>query len=339
MMDSPVQVLPTYGRDLIAGIDPAIAADCVLLCAPEPWELVRERFPGEPRAVAVPQSMEQARIEAQLDSLPPSAAVIGLGGGSACDAAKLHAWRSGARLLLIPSILSVDAPFTRAIGVRVDGRVRYIGDALPEQLLIDFDLLQRAAPRLNRGGVGDLLSIHTALWDWKLAHRELGEAYDAEIAAASQALFERMVAGADAIRECSEAGLRLLCELYVAEVALCERFGNSRPEEGSEHYLAYCLESLTGKAYLHGELIALCVLLTAQCQEQPIVPLRALLRTLGVAHDPASVGVSHDELEQALLRLPSYLQEETQLPYGVYHHRGMNAERAAALVATLEDTP
>ena len=337
-MSATQQVRPTYGRGLVAGLNRAIASDCVLLCAPEPWDLVRDQFPGEPRAVAVPRSMEQSRIEAQLDELPRTEAVVGLGGGSACDAAKLQAWRTGARLVLIPSILSVDAPFTRAIGVRIDGRVRYIGDVLPEQLLIDFALLQQAPKRLNRAGAGDLLSIHTALWDWKLAHEIRGEAYHAGIAAESRSLFERMAAGAAEIRRCSEAGLTLLCELYLGEVALCERFGNSRPEEGSEHYLAYCLESNTREVYLHGELVALCVLLTALHQEQPVAPLLELLHALGLEHHPRNIGVGLDALEAALVRLPAYLEQETQLPFGVFHHRGMDEAQARKLLAALEES-
>ena len=45
----------------------------------------------------------------------------------------------------------------------------------------------------------------------------------------------------------SEEGLRLLSELYVEEVALCEAWGDSRPEEGSEHYLAYCVEDISSR--------------------------------------------------------------------------------------------
>ena len=109
--------------------------------------------------------MEQAAIEARIDALPRAASVFGIGGGSACDAAKLYAARTGARLVLVPTILSADAAFTKSAGVRVGHRVRYVGEVFPDHLLVDFDLLRQAPPRLNRAGAGDILSISTAAWE------------------------------------------------------------------------------------------------------------------------------------------------------------------------------
>ena len=326
---------PIYGRNLLASVEPSLFDSCVVICAPEAWELVRTQFPTPPRSVIAPTSMEQSVIETQLDTLPGAEVVFGIGGGSACDAAKLAAWRSGARLVLLPSVLSVDAPFTTAVGVRVGSRVRYIGKAVPELLLVDFDLLQRSPPRLNRAGIGDILSIHTALWDWDLARRETGERYDAGAAFRSKALLERLLAAPVDLRDCTEDGLRLIADLYVEEVALCDAFGNSRPEEGSEHYFAYCLESLTRKSYLHGELIAMAVVLTSLYQEQETESLVAFLRASGVGHRPSEVGVSPQEIRDALVRLPSYLEDETQLPYGIFHHRGVTEEQAGLLTDAL----
>jgi glycerol-1-phosphate dehydrogenase [NAD(P)+] len=329
------QALPTYGTGLLARLDDGYFADCVVFCAPEPWATVAARFAAPPRAIVVPESMEQAAIEAVIDALPGAAAVFGIGGGSACDAAKLYAIRRSARLVLVPTVLSVDAPFTKAVGVRVGGRVRYVGEVFPERLLVDFDLVRASPPRLNRAGVGDVLSITTALWDWRLAAESRGEHFDKKIAAAAQALLDRLIAWADAIREGSDEALRLIADLYVGEVALCERMGNSRPEEGSEHYFAYCLESLTGGHYLHGELIALAVLVTTLAQDQPVTPLLWFLRAAGVEYRAERVGVTADQIEATLRRLPAYVAEEKQLLYGVYHHREMNADLVADLMGGL----
>jgi len=327
-----VQALPTYGRNLISTLPAAWFDRGLVLCAPEPWEFAKSAFPVKPLAAVVPASMEQSLLEAQIDALPAAGTVFGIGGGSACDAAKMYAWRRGARLVLVPTILSVDAPFTKAIGVRVDHRVRYVGEVFPERLLIDFDLLRKSPPRLNRAGIGDVLSIFTALYDWRLAARETGEAFDPAIAAASRALLDRLFLGSDEIRECTEQGLQLIGDLYVGEVALCEAMKNSRPEEGSEHYLAYCLESLTRKSYIHGELIACTVLLTSLCQEQAVDEVLEFLDRVGVEFRPGLLNVSYEELEKALVELPAYLKEERQLPYGIFHHRGMDAKTARRLL-------
>jgi len=330
-----MQAVPTYGRNLIQTLDKEFLADCVVFCAPEAWEIVRGRFPGRPREVAVPRSMEQSVIEEQIRAMPSAQTVLGFGGGSACDAAKMYAWMTGARLILVPSILSVDAPYTKAIGVRIDHRVRYVGEVVPAHLLIDFDLIQQAPPRLNRAGIGDILSIYTALWDWRLASEQTGETFDQATADRSRQLFDRMVRGAREIRDCSEQGLRLLSELFIGEVALCEEFGNSRPEEGSEHYFAYCLESITRKTYLHGELIAFAVILVSLYQEQPVDELIEFLREVGVEVRLERIGVSLPEVERALLALPEYLKQEKQLPFGIFHHRGASRDSVRALIDRL----
>ncbi len=332
-MTAPRQALPVYGRNLLACVERELFDDCVVFCAPEAWALIEPAFGKPPRETVIPDSMEQGRIDAVIEHMPRANAVFGIGGGSACDAAKLYAWRTGAALVLVPTILSVDAAFTKAVGVRVNHRVRYIGEVYPRHLLVDFDLVERAPERLNRAGLGDILSIHTALWDWRLAAREIGEHFDAALAGESRGLLDRLFDAAEDIRACNETGLRLLGDLYVAEVRLCELHGNSRPEEGSEHYFAYCLESITRRHFIHGELIALAVLLTSLYQEQPVDGVIRFLDSVQVAYRPEQVGVSDEEIVRTLVELPAYLREETQLLYGVYHHRGMDEPRSRALVA------
>lgn len=42
-----------------------------------------------------------------------------------------------------------------------------VRNSTPDPLVIDFDLLRTAPPELNVAGIGDLLSIHTATFDWE----------------------------------------------------------------------------------------------------------------------------------------------------------------------------
>ncbi|MFH1530259.1 MAG: iron-containing alcohol dehydrogenase, partial [Pseudomonadota bacterium] len=104
-------------------------------------------------------------------------------------------------------------------------------------------------PVLNRAGASDVLSIFTALWDWREAAQR-GEDFEEGIAAQAAGLLERLYAGAAELRDVTDAGLGLLSELFVGEVRLCEMVGSSRPEEGSEHYLADCIEKTTERSYI-----------------------------------------------------------------------------------------
>jgi glycerol-1-phosphate dehydrogenase [NAD(P)+] len=328
---------PTYGRDLIRGLPRELRDRPLVVTQPEPWELVRSRFDPAPARLHFAEGMDHDEVSRITESLGSATAVFGIGGGSALDFAKFVAWSKGLPLVLVPSILSADAAFTRAIAVREGSRVRYVGEILPEALLIDYDLLSRAPRALNLSGVGDILSIFTALWDWKEAGLRLGEAYDPEIASASRGVLDRLLVGAPALRALGEEGLHLLAESYREEVALCERFGNARPEEGSEHYIAYCLEYLTKRHFLHGRLVSLCTLLAAHCQGQDTGPVRSFLEEVGLACSFAAVGTCRREMRDALIGMDDYIRQERQLLPGVFHFRGgIREEEADAVLDAVE---
>lgn len=329
----PRVALPTYGRQLLQQLPEAYWEYPIVLTQPEPWEMVRHLFPAQTQVHMV-TTMEHRVVQEVTASFKPGSAVFGIGGGSAADHAKYVGWKTGMPLVIVPTILSVDAAYTKAIGVREGSKVRYVGEVYPDYLLIDFEILRSSPILLNRSGVGDLISIFTALWDWKEAGERVGEFYDAEIAAHSQVLLDRLLAGATDIRDITDEGLRLMSDLYVGEVRLCEMVGNSRPEEGSEHYLAYCLESLTQGHYLHGQLVGVCVLIAGYVQGQDIEPMARFLKQIDLNCTLGAIGSNRTEMLKALTHIHTYVQMETQLLPGVFHFRSPIDEAEADRILT-----
>jgi len=297
---------------------------------PEPWAHAAPSFEGSGASVHVVGAMDHAEVRAASEGVEAGRPVFGVGGGAVVDQAKHAAWANGSPLVLVPTILSVDAPFTREVGVREDGRVRYVGKVVPEHLLVDFDLIRTAPKLLNRAGVGDLVSIHTALWDWERGarHRE-GDVYEPTVAEGSRQILERLYAGAAELRDVSDDGLRLLGDLFVEEVRLCDIVGSSRPEEGSEHHLAYCLEERTRWSYLHGQLVCLCVLLAGALQGQDLSELAGFFRTIELDVSPEATGTNDEELIGAMVAAPAYVRSEEQLLPAVFHLREAVSEGEA----------
>jgi glycerol-1-phosphate dehydrogenase [NAD(P)+] len=335
---TPFVPRPTYGRDLLATLPRELFERPLVHTQAEPWPLVARHFDAARAQVHLVTTMEHASVKTTAEGFGPASAVFGFGGGMALDHAKYTAWHLGLPLVLVPSILSVDAGYTRAIGVREGSKVRYLGDARPLHLLVDFDLLQAAPPLLNKAGLGDVASIFTALWDWREAGRRLGEAYDPHVAAEARQVLDRLFAAGSDLREVTERGLYELSEGYVAEVRLCEQVGNSRPEEGSEHYLAYCLESLTHRPYVHGQLIAACIALAGHAQGQDLGPFLAFVEEVGLDCRLKTLRSSAEEMRAALLEVKDYVTRETALLPGVFHFRdALSEDEADEILESLFD--
>jgi glycerol dehydrogenase len=113
-----------------------------------------ERFNGECC------SEEIARVEA-LAQAQPATVVVGVGGGKTIDTAKVVACATGARLAVVPTIASTDAPCS-AIAVRYTPCGVY-QEAIslprnPDVVVVDSAIVAKAPARFLTSGVGDALS-------------------------------------------------------------------------------------------------------------------------------------------------------------------------------------
>ena len=298
-----------FGAELIESLD-FDPGRTVFVTMELPWKLVTPRLRSLPLHVEYLRSMERTSLDQAADALPALDTVIGVGGGSALDFAKYLAWKRELRLILIPSIVSVDACVTPSIGVRDHGRVHYVGHVEPESLLVDFELIRAAPSRLNRAGAGDILSIHTGSFDWLLGHRKDGERYDREVARRCAELLRELERSAGEISQVTDKGIRTLVELFEAENHLCQSIGSSRPEEGSEHFFAYNAELRTGRQFIHGEIVSLGILLMSRLQENQPDWVMGLLGDLGVLYRPAEIGLQAEELRGALATLDEFCRQE-----------------------------
>jgi glycerol dehydrogenase-like iron-containing ADH family enzyme len=263
------------------------------LCANDPpWSAIAPRVRAPARVVHA-WNMDEGHLATLLDGEPDTAVVVGLGGGTAMDTAKYLAWRTGKRLVQIPSITSVDAAFTDAIGVRVERKVKYVGRIVPERVVLDVDLVRRAPKRLNRSGVGDVLSP-----------------WDEAAAALGRALLDELEDALDDVREVSVDGVRFLASAYRRIGAECARLRHSRFEEGSEHFLGYSYEHATGAHPMHGELVAMCVVAMSALQDNDPDRAREVVARSGVAAHPLDVGMTGGEFAAALRELPEFVRRE-----------------------------
>lgn len=292
-----------------------VGGGAIVCTMSEPWALVADVAPA-PFHLIEAGSVELADLRAAAAAVPAGGeVVIGLGGGSALDTAKFVAEASGLPLIQIPSIISVDAAFTAPYGYRDGSRVRYAGKLRPIEVIADPALIRQAPRELNRAGVGDLLSCHTGMHDWRLATDEgRGDIpWDEDAAALGRRVLDEMEVALPEIHEVSDEGVRWLARTHRDVGAGCIAYG-ARFEEGSEHFLAYCFEWLTNEHRVHGELISCCVLVMSLIQGNDPDRAARIVRGSGVDARPSHLGIDDELLSRMLAELPGYCRREELWP-------------------------
>jgi glycerol-1-phosphate dehydrogenase [NAD(P)+] len=296
----------------------AHAGEAVVCTMPEPWALVAEQVPSPLHVVEV-GSVELAHLRVVASTVPDGARiVIGMGGGSSVDTAKFVAEATGLPLLQIPTIISVDAAFTAPYGYRDGSRVRYAGNLRPVEVVADPSLIRRAPAGLNRAGVGDLVSCHTGLFDWRVAvEGGRGDvAWNEDAAALGRRVLDGLEEAAPEIRAVSDEGVRWLATTHRDVGAGCVVYG-ARFEEGSEHFLAYTFEWLTQGHWVHGELISMCVLAMSFAQGNDPERAVRIVQGCGVDARPRTNRIDEALFAKAMAELPGYALREALWPSAI----------------------
>ena len=133
----------------------------------------------------------------------------------------------------------------------------------------------------------------------------------------------------------SDQALEMLVRAYIANNVACLEAATAQPEEGSEHFWAYHVEYLTGRHFVHGELVSLGVLVMATLQGNEPHRVRAFLDRTGVRYQPAEIGLTREEFARSLAELHAYTAAE-QFWYTIINERLPGAAFGDAMAASLE---
>jgi glycerol dehydrogenase-like iron-containing ADH family enzyme len=274
-----------------------------------PWNLVKDRIGGKPAKVVMTEGLEVEYLDRLVKELPKVDTIVGIGGGQAVDTAKYFAWKRGCKAVFIPTIVSVNAYATPAAAVRFNGKVNYLGNVVPDKIIIDYPAIQSAPKRLNTAGTGDIYSCRTALFDWWLAHEKIDEFYDEKIAGESRQILSTLVGNAGEIRNVTDKGIKTLVQLHIDTNTVQLEAKTPRPEEGSEHLFFYTLEELTKRAFVHGEVVGTGIYILTHFQNKEEAIVEREMDAMGLLFRPKDYGITHDEFIDTVLQMKRYSRE------------------------------
>lgn len=277
--------------------------------------------------IAGPATVDEANRVAEEARKDRADILLGLGGGRSIDLAKYAAAESGKEFVSVPTAPSHDGITSPFATLRGFERPYSKLAKPPRLLLLDIDIISSAPRRLASAGFGDLIGKYTAVLDWKLAHNLRGEYYGAY--AASLALMSARHVGAYArkIGLGSKDGIRALVEALISSgVAMCIA-GSSRPASGSEHLFAHALEMISRNPPLHGEAVGVGTILMSYLYGKDWVRIRRLLKEAGAPVNAKELGVTDDEIIEALVKAASIRPER----YTILGERGLTRDAAEEL--------
>lgn len=255
-----------------------------------------------------------AVVEERIKAWKPRV-VIGVGGGTKIDVAKLSASNQGIPFISVPTTLSHDGVASPLASVKGADKPYSIMAQAPLAIIADTEVIAQAPWRSVISGCGDVIAKLTAVKDWQLAHVEKGEYYG-EYAASLALMSARLVMkNAELIKPGNDEGLRVLLEALISCGVAMSIAGSSRPCSGSEHLFSHALDMVKCPHGMHGEQCGVGSILAAYLHRANWKRIRDTLKRIGAPTTASELGVKDEDVVKALEIAASIRPER----YTIFH--------------------
>jgi len=240
-------------------------------------------------------------VENRIHELNPQV-VLGIGGGTKIDVAKLSSARQGIPFISVPTTASHDGIASPVAALKGLKKPYSVMAHSPMAIVADTDVIIQSDYRFTASGCGDVLSKFTAVNDWELAHKTRNEYYG-EYAASLALMSARLVMkNAGLIRPGEEDGLRVVLEALISCGVAMSIAGSSRPCSGSEHLFSHALDVVAPNKAMHGEQCGVGTIMMACLYEMNWKGIKKTLQEAGAPTTAEELGVKPESVVEALVQ-------------------------------------
>ncbi|MBN1245975.1 NAD(P)-dependent glycerol-1-phosphate dehydrogenase [Candidatus Bathyarchaeota archaeon] len=248
--------------------------------------------------------------------------LIGVGGGTKIDAAKLSASRQGIPFISVPTTLSHDGIASPLASVKGLDKPYSIMAQAPLAIIADTDIIAQAPWRSVISGCGDAIAKFTAVKDWQLAYAEKNEYYGEYAASLALMSATLVTENAELIQPGNDEGLRVLLEALISCGVAMSIAGSSRPCSGSEHLFSHALDMVNCPHAMHGEQCGVGSVISAYLHKANWKRIRDSLKQIGAPTTASELGVTDEDLVKALEMAATIRPER----YTIFHKLNLDRE-------------
>ncbi|MEU4219579.1 iron-containing alcohol dehydrogenase family protein [Actinoplanes sp. NPDC026623] len=260
-------------------------------------------------------------------------AVVGIGGGKTVDAAKYAANRWGMPMVSVATSLANDGIASPVASLVNDGIKGSYGVHIPYAVIVDLDFVENGPERVNRAGIGDVISNISALADWDLGREVRGEPVDGLAASLSRVGAEAILTMPGDMQD--DAFVTVLAETLISSGLAMAVCGSSRPCSGGCHEIIHATDTLFPGTASHGELAGLGALFCTFLREDErrFAQMSACLLRHNLPRTPDDVGLSLEQFVEVVHFAPRTRPDR----YTILEHLAMNPDEIRGKLADYVD--
>lgn len=252
--------------------------------------------------------------------------LIGVGGGSKIDIAKMAAKELDIEFISVPTSASHDGIASGRASIKgPDGPISMEAKT-PLGVVADTSIIVKAPFRLLVAGCADVISNITAIKDWEYAERLLGEEFSRSACAMALYTSEAMIESADLIKPGVEESVWVALKPIIVSGVSMAVAGSSRPTSGSEHMFSHALDMIAPGRALHGEQCGVGCIMMMYLHGGNWMTIRDALIKLGAPTTARELGITKEEILEALTTAHKIRDRFT-----ILGHQGLTYEAAERL--------
>jgi glycerol-1-phosphate dehydrogenase [NAD(P)+] len=273
-------------------------------------------------------------VEKKIQEIKPQV-LLGIGGGTKIDVAKLSSAREKIPFMSIPTTASHDGIAGPLVSLKGLNKPYSEMAQSPIAIIADTSIIAKASYRLTASGCGDVIAKFTAVRDWKLAHKVKNEYYGEYAASLALMSAKLVMKNARLIQHGEEEGIRVLLEALISCGVAMSIAGSSRPCSGSEHLFSHALDKISPNSAFHGEQCGVGTIMMAHLYGMQWKRIKETLEKVGAPTTAQELGVKPDRIVEALVQASTIRPDR----YSILDKQRINydsAERLAKITDVID---